>query len=115
MCFSRIKLVCVYGLWLKASQQEKGCLRFYFTVMKLPLRFCVAHKRLSIVSCRDICQLSDSLTSKMIFDAVTSVCNSDSQRLSGDVIISENNRDVSIALSAIVTADSITDRSDVAR
>lgn len=113
MCFSRIKLVCVYGLWLKASQQEKGCLRFYLTVMKLPLRFCVAHKRLSIVSSRDVCQLSDSLTSKMIFDA--SVCNSDSQRLSGDVIISENNRDVSIALSAIVTADSITDRSDVAR
>lgn len=51
----------------------------------------------------------------MIFDAVTSVCNSDSQRLSGDVMVSANNGDVSIALSSIVTTDSITDGSDVAR
>lgn len=51
----------------------------------------------------------------MIFDAVTSVCNSDSQRLSGDVMVSENNGDVSIALSSIVTTDSITDGSDVPR
>lgn len=64
------------------------------------------HTHVSIERFRDVCQLSDSLTGKMIFDAVTSVCNSDSQRLSGDVMVSEV---------SFVTTDSITDGSDVAR